>query len=640
MARSVLLSFDTWFSVGQRRKLDGWLKHATTAWGAAIAAFVIYAAIEFIDPWKLASMFLCAMMTLVFLVIGGSSRADPVKPAIYDWIMSLISLAAGIYFFIHADRIANRIQLMDDLSVPDQFFSASLFFLTLEATRRTTGFGLTAVVLIFVAYNFLGHNFTGVLNHGYIDYHHFLDIIVFSLDGVLGLPVRVAATYAFLFVLFGAILHAAKGGKFFFDLAASVNGRQVGGIAKIAVVSSGLYGMVSGSPTSDVVTTGSITIPMMKRMGYNGALAGAVEVSASTGGSLLPPVMGSAAFMMAEYTGIEYRDIAISAILPAILYYVSVYAQVHFRSVSLGLVGLAEEDIPRIWPTLKSGFLFLVPLGVLTTALLMGYTPGTVALFGTVTLVATAAMTARTRVGLVQLYETAAETSIRMVPVTGACAAAGLVTAGITMTGLVGKFAHIIYGITDKAVFPTFMIGAAFTIILGLGMPVVSAYFLAALLLGSVFTELGVPVIAAHMFLLYYAVLSAITPPVAVAAYAASSIADDNPLVIAALAVKFSIAAFIVPFAFIYGTELLMFGAWYAILIAFVTAAIGLILIAGAVEAQFGGPLPMVSRLLFGAGGVSLVAHDLTSNLIGAGLAAVGFTIAHFTRSAPDPAGR
>ncbi|MBK18622.1 MAG: C4-dicarboxylate ABC transporter [Rhodospirillaceae bacterium] len=630
MSRFFLFRFDTWFSIGVRRKPQGWLGHAVTAWGAAIAGFVIYCAIIFIDPWRLSATFLCAMLALVFIMVGGSPRSDPHKPAILDWVMSAIAVATLVYASIHAERVVNRIQLMDELTTPDMLFSSALFFLTLEATRRTTGFGLTAVVLVFVAYNFFGHHFEGVLNHGYIDYNHFLDIMVFGLDGILGLPIRVAASYAFLFVLFGAVLHVAKGGEFFFDLAAAISGKRAGGVAKIAVVSSGLYGMVSGSPTSDVVTTGSITIPMMKRMGYNGALAGSVEVSASTGGSLLPPVMGSAAFMMAEYTGIEYRDIAISAAIPALLYYVSVYAQVHFRSVKLGLVGLDASLIPPMLQTLKNGVLFMVPLAVLTTALLIGYTPTTVALFGTVTLVATAAVKAETRVGLVTFYKTAAETSIRMVTVTGACAAAGLVTAGITMTGLVGKFAHIIYGITDKILFPTLLLGAAFTIVLGLGMPVVSAYFLAALLLGTLFTDIGVPIMAAHMFLLYYAVMSAITPPVAVAAYAAASIAEDNPLLIAALAVKFAIAAFIVPFAFIYSTELLMFGSWIAVLTATITAAAGMIFIASGIEGYFRSPLPGWARILVAAGGLGLIVHDVFWSGLGAVLALVALGSAHF----------
>jgi TRAP transporter 4TM/12TM fusion protein len=578
------------------------------------------------------------MLTLVFLIVGSSPRSHPVKPAVIDWVLSAIAIYTLVYSALYWEKVVNRIQLMEDLTTSELMFGSALFLLCLEATRRTTGFGLTSVVLLFIAYNFWGHLIEGILNHGYIDYNHFIDIMIFGLDGILGLPIRVAASYAFLFVLFGSVLHQAKGGEFFFDLAASISGKQVGGVAKIAVVSSGLYGMVSGSPTSDVVTTGSITIPMMKRMGYNGAVAGAIEVSASTGGSLLPPVMGSAAFMMAEYTGIEYRDIAVSAFLPAVLYYVSVYAQVHFRSVKLGFLGLNEDQIPPVWQTLKNGVLFLVPLAVLTTALLIGYTPTTVALFGTVTLLATAAVKKDTRVGLVAFVKTASETSVRMVTVTGACAAAGLVTAGLTMTGLVGKFAHIIYSITDKELFPTLLVGAAFTIVLGLGMPVVSAYFLAALLLGNLYTDIGVPMMAAHMFLLYYAVMSAITPPVAVAAYAASSIAEDNPLLIAALAVKFAIAAFLVPFAFVYSTELLMFGAWYSILIALATATAGVIMIAAAVEGYLHQALSGYSRYLFGAGGICLIAHGWTATISGVILCAAGLGVAHLwpaEKSAP-----
>jgi TRAP-type uncharacterized transport system fused permease subunit len=291
-----------------------------------------------------------------------------------------------------------------------------------------------------------------------------------------------------------------------------------------------------------------------------------------------------------------------------------------------------------VWQTLKNGVLFLVPLAVLTTALLIGYTPTTVALFGTVTLLATAAVKKDTRVGLVAFVKTASETSVRMVTVTGACAAAGLVTAGLTMTGLVGKFAHIIYSITDKELFPTLLVGAAFTIVLGLGMPVVSAYFLAALLLGNLYTDIGVPMMAAHMFLLYYAVMSAITPPVAVAAYAASSIAEDNPLLIAALAVKFAIAAFLVPFAFVYSTELLMFGAWYSILIALATATAGVIMIAAAVEGYLHQALSGYSRYLFGAGGICLIAHGWTATISGVILCAAGLGVAHLwpaEKSAP-----
>jgi len=217
-------------------------------------------------------------------------------------VLAVAAFATGVYFLFKSPEVVVRIALLSPLSGWDLFFGIVTVLLTLEITRRTTGAGLTLVVLIFIAYNFFGHLLSGVLQHGYIDYVHFLDIMVYTTDGIMGLPARVAATYAFMFVLFGTLLYAAKGADFFFDFAAAISGGRPGGPAKVAVISSGMYGMVSGSPTADVVTTGSVTIPVMKRLGYKPAVAAAIEVTASTGGSIMPPVMGSAAFIMAEYT--------------------------------------------------------------------------------------------------------------------------------------------------------------------------------------------------------------------------------------------------------------------------------------------------------------------------------------------------
>jgi TRAP transporter 4TM/12TM fusion protein len=495
--------------------------------------------------------------------------------------------------------------------------------LTLEITRRTTGAGLTFVVLVFITYNFFGHLLSGVLQHGEIDYIHFIDIMVFTTDGIMGLPARVAATYAFMFVLFGTLLYFAKGADFFFDFAAAISGGSPGGPAKVAVISSGLYGMISGSPTSDVVTTGSITIPVMKRLGYNGAVAGAIEVAASTGGSIMPPVMGSAAFIMAEYTGIEYRDIAIAALLPALLYYVGVYSQVHFRALRYGLSGLDPDTIPALRQTLKRGGMFLVPLIILTTALLYGYTPTMVAVFGSLSVIAVSMFRAETRIGPFGLWRALAETTYRMVPVAGATAAAGLVIAGLTMTGLASKFAHIVYGITEANQFSTLVIAALLSLVLGLGMPTPSAYILAAVLIGPLMDQIGIEVLAGHMFVLYFAVMSAITPPVAVAAYAASAIAEENPMVIAGYAVKFALAAFVVPFVFVYGPELLWKGPLWQTGVTFVTAAVALILLAAAIERHSRWCDLWWARLLLATGAIFLIVPELWTAIVGAVLVAL-----------------
>ncbi len=618
MALQGLLSAKTWFSVGARRRPEGWYFWVFTPFAVGVGIFVISAAtVIIIAPWTLGVLFFSGMMALAFLTTGAFENSDAQHPSPIDWMLAAASIAVGVYFAIHAAEIEQRIVLLDVLSGWNIFFGTVVFLLTIEVTRRATGLGLTALVLVFVAYNLFGHHLSGVLQHGLITYDHFIEITVFTTDGIFGLPIRVAATYAFLFVFFGTLLQACGGGEFFFNFAAAISGRKAGGPAKVAVLSSGLYGMVSGSPTSDVVTTGSITIPIMKRLGYKGSHAGAIEVAASTGGSLVPPVLGTAAFIMVDFTGIEYRDIAIAALLPAILYYISIYAQVHFSSLRRGFTGLDQALIPRMIPTLKKGGLFFIPLAALTVALLHGYTPTMVAVFGALAVLAVATLRASTRIGPITLTKVLSETCYRMVPVAGACAAAGLIIGGITMTGLAGKFAHLVYGITDAQMFPTLLITAALTVVLGLGMPTPSAYILGAAMMGPVLAQLQVPTLAAHMFILYYAVMSALTPPVAVAAYAASSIAEDNPLHIALLAVKFALAAFIIPFAFVYGPELLMIGSPLKIIISLLTAAAGLILLAGAIEGHLSGPLSVWVRLPLALAGIGLIL-PFTETVVGA----------------------
>ncbi len=621
-----LLSVRTWFSVGNRRRLTGVYYWAFVPFALAVGIFVITAATAIIiSPWTLAVLFFSGMSALAFLTTGAtqSSRLD--RPTFLDLVLASVSIAAGIYFAVNASDIELRIVLLDVLTGWEIFFASIVFALTLEITRRTTGLGLTTLVLCFVVYNLFGHHLSGVLQHGLITYEHFIEITVFTTDGIFGLPVRVAATYAFLFVMFGTLLQACKGGDFFFDFAASISGRQAGGPAKVAVISSGMYGMVSGSPTSDVVTTGSITIPIMKRLGYSGALAGAIEVAASTGGSLVPPVMGTAAFIMVDFTGIDYRDIAIAALIPAMLYYISIFSQVHFSSLRQGLLPLDEDKIPSLGKTMREGGLFFIPLIALTVALMQGYTPTYVAVVGSVVVLAVAMVRARTRIGLFTLARVIVETCHRMVPVAGATAAAGLIIGGLTMTGLAAKFAHVIYGITDAQLFPTLVLAAMVAVVLGLGMPTPSAYILAAALMGPILSQLGIDTLPAHMFLLYYAVMSALTPPVAVAAYAAASIAEDNPLYIAILAVKFALAAFVIPFAFVYGPELLMVGGIGEILLATISAAVGLVLLAAAIEGHLDRPLALWFRLPLGAAGLGLVMPSLIALVVSLGILALLF---------------
>ena len=527
--------------------------------------------------------------------------------AAFDWIFATLSAVAGAYFVAQSDVIARRITLLDPLSATDLAFASLLLLLTLEAVRRTVGVGLTSIVLLFLAYNLFGHRLGGVLGHGYISYPHFIDIVVFTTDGLFGVPLRVAATYAFLFVLFGTTLAAAGGAKFFYDLAAYLTGQSPGGPAKIAVISSGLYGTISGSPTSDVVTTGSVTIPMMKRMGYRPSFAAAVEVAASTGGSLLPPVMGAAAFIMSEYTGIAYVDIALAALIPALLYYVPIYIQVHLRAKKENLAGVDRSQVPGLGEIFREGGLFVVPLAVISWSLLDGYTPTYSALYGLIAVLVVAMLRRATRLPLPELFDVLAETSVRMVAVAGACAAAGLVIGGITMTGLASKFSALVFMISGANLLMSLVLAAFLTILLGMGMPTPSAYILAAVLIAPVLEGLEVDLMAGHLFILYFAVMSALTPPVAVAAYAASAIADENPLKIAAHSVKIAIGAFLIPFAFVYDQALLLDGTVVEIVFAAASAVIGLFFIAVSVEGYLDARVARGPRILFFAAGLLIL---------------------------------
>lgn len=603
---------------GSRRQLSPGLAKIIQTLGAVIALAVIYTTtVVYVDLFGMTVVFLSSILVLLFLMYSAGPWGRSDMPGPTDWILSIASAVVGAYFFMESDRIVERITLLYPLETPDLIAGSALLILTIEATRRTVGFGLTSVVSVFVLYNLFGHNLPFGLGFREVGYNHFLDIMMFTSDGLFGVPLRVAATYAFLFVLFGTFLSRAGGADFFYNLASAVAGRRVGGPAKIAVVSSGLYGTMSGSPTSDVVTTGSITIPIMKRLGYGKSLAGSVEVAASTGGSLLPPVMGSAAFIMAEYTGIEYRDIAIAGIVPALLYYLCVYTQVHLRSQKMGLMGMDENEVPTVRNALSNGGLFIVPLVVLSAALVLGFSPTYVAAFATLGVVAVAAVKPSTRMGLKAVWEALGETTVRMVSVVAACAAAGLVIGGISMTGLGGKFADLVFLVAGNSTFFVLLVSALLAIILGMGMPTPSAFILAAVLIGPTLSSLDFSAMQSNMFILYFAVLSAMTPPVAVAAFAAAAIAEDKPLGIAVGAVKLAITAFIVPFAFMYGDGLLMEGSILNILVSCTSAVIGVILLSAAVEGYLKNNLDRLIRMALFIAGLLFIFPGIVNLILG-----------------------
>jgi len=621
---------------GRRRAFTGAPQRVLMLLAAAFAVWVVYANLVVIsDPLVWGILFVSGIFTLLFVVVGHSPAA-PDNPTWLDWALSALSLACGVFFFTNAGEIAERITLLDEFTTAQFFFGTALLLLTLEATRRTTGLGLTSVVLAFLAYNLFGSYLPPPFGHGISEFSYLLDILVFTTDGLFGVPVQVVASYVFLFVLFGTLLAKAGGGELFFNLAAALTGNTRGGPAKVAVISSGLYGTMSGSPTSDVVATGSITIPIMKKLGYTKRFAGAVEVAASTGGSAMPPIMGSAAFILAEYTNTPYREIVYAALIPAMLYYVGVFSQVHLRAVRHDLKPYAD-GVPSLGRTLLLGWPFIIPIVIIISVLMAGYSPTYTAGAGAGAVILATFLTARTRMTMWEIIEGFGETTLRILPVAGACAAAGLVIGGLSMTGLGMKAANVIITLSGGGAVATLLLAAVVTIILGLGMPTPSAYILAAVLVGPALTKIGFPLLESHMFLLYYAILSALTPPIAVAALAAAAIAEEDPFAIAFDAVRLAAVGFLMPFVFLWNPAILGQGDWGDIALVAVGGVIAAGLIAVSVEWLVRRAPPLVSpviRLGMVAAAVACVAPQPGVSLLGiaAGLALLGYAMMLYRR--------
>ncbi len=601
---------------GNVREPRGIIRQAIILLGVILAVFEIWlAAIGTLHPFQYASIFYPIVLSVAFLVYSSSKSVTGNQPTIVDIALSLIALGIGVFFILNLDPYSKRIPLFNPLTPLETLVGITLILMTLEATRRTIGSTLVWIVLAFGVYVLFGHHLSGPYWHRAIELNHLLDDMVYTINGIFGMPMGVAATYVFMFVLFGSLFTKAGGGDFFFKFAAALSGRSSGGPAKVAVISSGMFGMISGSPTSDVLTTGSITIPSMKKLGYKPVFAGGVEAAASTGGSILPPIMGTAAFLMAEYAGIPYGQIVIAAIFPAILYYLGVYLQVHFRSKKLNMAPL--EQVPQFWGVMKEGWIYLFPLVFLVVGIMQGYTTSYVVVATLGLIVVLSWFLPGRRIGIRQLILSFEETIVKMVPVTMACAAAGMLIDEIMLTGLASKLGTLIFDFTFGNVFLSLLATAILCIIFGMGMPVSSAYILTAVLAAPVLIQLGLPVLSAHLFIVYFSCLSAITPPVAVAAFAASSIAHADPIKIGLNACKLAFIGFILPFMFVFETGLLLQGNIGEILWAIPTAVVGVIAMSAAVEGWFGLSLSRLQRIILMLGGLGMLYPGLGTDILG-----------------------
>jgi TRAP transporter 4TM/12TM fusion protein len=603
---------------GRPRELSAWEARAIYLLAAGTCAvFVAVAFGYYFNGALLLYWFLGVILAVSFLTVTGNPTR-PRRGSPFGWSAAALALLISLYFIWRDPFYETRLPMIDPLTVADKVAAIVVIVLVLEATRRVIGFTLVAVVLLFLAYGVFGQWIQGPFSHRALSLPEMLDQLIFTTNGVFGSALHVAAFLVFVFVTFGALLDRCGGGDFFFDLANSLVGRQVGGPAKVAVVSSGLYGSISGSPTADVVTTGAFTIPMMVRTGLPPVYAGAIEAAASTGGALLPPVMGTAAFLMSDFTGIPYGTIIVAAIFPALLYYFAIFLAVHERAKLEGLQPSAGADTPGLAAVLRRDWYYFVPIVLLIWFVLVYDRPVFSAAVALAALVPITLWRQRSATKVTFTILDAFDDSLRRMTGIGvACAVAGLVVGTLAMTDLTGKISSMMFTLAKDSQILTLAIATVVVIVLGMGMPTPAVYALAAVLAAPALLALDVPMLPAHLFIVYFASMSAITPPVAVAAFAASTIARANPMAIGFLCCRLAVVAYFIPFVFIYHPGVLLVGSAAAIAKAVVAASLAVIALVTASEGYLFTVLSVPWRALFLVSGVLLITTQLLPALIG-----------------------
>jgi TRAP transporter 4TM/12TM fusion protein len=481
---------------------------------------------------------------------GGKKTSIPV----YDWILAALSVAVVVYLFINYRELVMR---GGSPLTMDIVMGCIAIVLVIEAARRVVGLPLVIVACVFLAYAFLGPYLPGMLGHRGYGLDRVASQMYITLEGILGTPMSVATTFVFAFILFGSFLEATGGAKQFIDLAFSLTGRYAGGPAKTAVVASGLLGTISGSSLANVVTTGSFTIPLMKKTGYKASFAGGVESSASSAGQIMPPVMGAAAFIMAETTGIPYLRICGAAAIPAVLYYLAVFLSVDMEARRTGLKGIPKDEIPKFLPTLKRSAPLLIPLVVIVVLMVMGFSPLRAALVSTAVMIVGSCFSKHTRLTPMGFLEALKKSAFNAISVTVACAICGIITGVITLTGLGLKLSDLILAASGGVLLPTLFLTMIASIILGMGLPTTAKYIVLAAIAAPAMTRLGVPMVGAHLFILYFGVIAELTPPVALTSYAGAAVAKAPGMETALQGLKISIAAFFIPFMFVLYPSLL-----------------------------------------------------------------------------------
>ncbi len=554
-------------------------------------------------------------LALVYLLYPTRKSWSRYKVHPFDVLLAILGAATPAYIVIEYQHLVLRSGTVSGLDLAVGIVG---ILLVIEATRRIVGLPMVCVVLAFLAYAFAGPYMPGVLAHRGLTLEQLVGHLYFTTEGIFGIPLGVSSTFIFLFILFGAYLESTGLGKFFIDLANAIAGWASGGPAKVAVLSSGLMGTVSGSSVANVVGTGSLTIPMMKKLGYHKDFAGAVEAAASTGGQLMPPVMGAAAFLMAEFVGVPYIDIVKAAIVPAFLYFAGIWLGVHFEAKRGNLKGIPRSELPKISNILRERGHLALPLIIIVYLLVAGYTPMRAALVAIVLSILCSALRKATRMKPIEIVRGLDRGARNVLSVLVACASAGIIIGVVTKTGVGLKLASGLLDLSGGLLLPTMFFTMITAIVLGMGVPTTANYVITSTIAAPALVQMGVPVLCAHMFVFYFGIIADVTPPVALAAFAGSGIAGGNPLRTGINASKLAIAAFIIPYMFVLSPVLLMIeGTAFDLFLTTLTALIGMVALSSALIGYLADNCSTLERIVLIAGGLMMIKPGFMTDIAG-----------------------
>ena len=569
------------------------------------------------------STFIALVLFLAFILYPAKKDApkNTNKVPWYDLVLAFAGAAAFLYMGLNFEQLVAQ---AGNYTSRDIIVAMIAIVILFEACRRVVGIPILVVVGLFILYAYFGASIPGYFGHRGFGFQRIATHLYFTTEGIIGTPLAVCSTFIFLFILFGAFLERTGIGQFFIDIANSIAGKATGGPAKVAVISSALQGTITGSSVANTVGSGSFTIPMMKRMGYRPEFAAAVEAAASTGGQIMPPIMGAAAFLMAEMTGIPYSNIVIAAIVPAFLYFSGIMIMVHLEAQRYGLKGLPAEEIPNFFKLMFSYWYLLLPLVVLVYMMMTGYTPARSALMAILVAVVVSMLRKETRMSLHTFVDALEAGARNIVGVAIACAVAGCIVGIVTLTGIGLKLAGGLLALSGGNVLLALFFTMIASIVLGMGVPTTANYVIMATITAPVVLKLGIDLLPAHMFVFYFGIVADITPPVALAAYAGSAIARSNPLKTGVQATKLAIAAFIIPYVFALNPSLLVIPASgpLEIITVTITAFAGMFGVAIAVEGYVFAKANAIIRLLALAGGMMLIVPGVATDIGGVALIA------------------